>query len=50
MLYYANIEEETLKELQQKLLDFLKYNFFHSSENVLNTWKHFYCFFLYSLH
>ncbi|KAI8014393.1 Protein MRG1 [Camellia lanceoleosa] len=25
MLYYANIEEETLKELQQKLLDFLKF-------------------------
>ncbi|XP_057469792.1 protein MRG1-like isoform X2 [Actinidia eriantha] len=24
MLYYANIEEQTLKELQQKLLDFLK--------------------------
>ncbi|KAF7141274.1 hypothetical protein RHSIM_Rhsim06G0056800 [Rhododendron simsii] len=35
MLCYANIEEETLKELQQKLLDFLKYNFFHSSDYSL---------------
>ncbi|KAG5543583.1 hypothetical protein RHGRI_016354 [Rhododendron griersonianum] len=35
MLYFANIEEETLKELQQKLLDFLKYNFFHSSDYSL---------------
>ncbi|KAL7245316.1 hypothetical protein ACSBR2_000607 [Camellia fascicularis] len=25
MLYFANIEDETLKELQQKLLDFLKF-------------------------
>lgn len=43
LLYHANIEEETLRELQQKLLDFLKFlqknqsTFFMSAYHVAET-------------
>ncbi|XP_058221138.1 protein MRG1-like isoform X5 [Rhododendron vialii] len=39
MLYYANIEEETLKELQQKLLDFLKFLQKNQSSFFLSTYQ-----------
>ncbi|PSR99885.1 hypothetical protein CEY00_Acc23784 [Actinidia chinensis var. chinensis] len=39
MLYYANIEEQTLKELQQKLLDFLKFLQKNQSSFFLCTYQ-----------
>ncbi|KAI8549994.1 hypothetical protein RHMOL_Rhmol06G0069000 [Rhododendron molle] len=39
MLYFANIEEETLKELQQKLLDFLKFLQKNQSSFFLSTYQ-----------
>ncbi|XP_062158987.1 protein MRG1-like isoform X2 [Alnus glutinosa] len=38
LLYYANIEEETLMELQQKLVDFLKFLQKHQSAFFLSTY------------
>ncbi|XP_040996693.1 protein MRG1-like isoform X2 [Juglans microcarpa x Juglans regia] len=38
LLYHANIEEETLMELQQKLIDFLKFLQKHQSAFFLSTY------------
>ncbi|KAG6626469.1 hypothetical protein I3843_15G045400 [Carya illinoinensis] len=38
LLYHANIEEETLMELQQKLIDFLKFLQKHQSTFFLSTY------------